>query len=184
MWIRERTLHRVALARERLVKLLGRRVERLETPWIERAQRRFAAHQLDRCALLRARFREEQRAVRKYERREDHLRSHPRLLARLAPAQPAGDHQMDYEKHIVSELENDAFADAAHAADDLTVKRVDGRIDGPKNERAEEVNPLEALADDVARQRFEVDNDVGELGHSGIKNSECGIWNACTNSKF
>jgi hypothetical protein len=64
----------------------------------------------------------------------------------------------------VCKFEDDAFADAPHAADDLAVNRFDRRIDGAKYEGAEEVNPLEALSDDVARQRFEIDEDVGELG--------------------
>ena len=55
---------------------------------------------------------------------------------------------------------------------------------GAKDEGAEEMNPLETLSDDVACQRFEVDEDIRELWHGGIRNSECGIWNASTNSRF
>ena len=148
-----------------LVKLLERGVERLDAAGIERAQRRLAAHQLQRRALLRARLGEEQRAVLEDERGEHQLRPHPRFLARLAPAQAARDHQVDDEKQIVVEGEDDALADAAHAADDRAVDRVDRRIDRAEDERAVEREPLEAAADDVARQRLEVDDDVGEFGH-------------------
>ena len=41
------------------------------------------------------------------------------------------------------------------------------RIDGAQDEGAEEVETLEALSDDVPRQRLEVDDDVGELWHEG-----------------
>ena len=101
MRIGERALQRVALAGERLVKLFARGVERLDAAGIERAQRRLAAHQLQRGALLRARFGEEQRAVLEGERGEHLLRPHPRFLAGLPPAQPPGDHEVDDEKQVV-----------------------------------------------------------------------------------
>ena len=41
---------------------------------------------------------------------------------------------------------------------------VDRRIDGAQDERAEELHALEALADDVPRQRLDVDDDVGQFG--------------------
>jgi len=67
---------------------------------------------------------------------------------------------MDHEERVVREFEDDALAHTAYGADDLTVERLDWRIDGSKNERAEELNPPEAPTDDVARQRFEINNDV------------------------
>ena len=73
---------------------------------------------------------------------------------------------MNDEEHIVCKFEDDAFADAPHAADDLAANRFDGRIDGAKYEWAEEVNPLEALSDDVSCQRFEIDDNVGKFWHS------------------
>jgi hypothetical protein len=79
---------------------------------------------------------------------------------------------MDHEEHIVVEFEHDALADPADAADDPAVDRFDRRINGSKNERAEEMNSLEAPSDDVACQRFEVDDDIRELGHSGIGNCD------------
>jgi hypothetical protein len=38
------------------------------------------------------------------------------------------------------------------------------RIDGTQDERAEEMNALERPTDDVGGQRFDIENDVGELG--------------------
>ena len=174
MRIGERALERVALARQRLVKLLAGRLERLDTAGIERAQRRVAAYQLQRRPLLRARFGEEQRAVLEHERREQQLRPHPRLLAGLPPAEPTGDHQVDDQKEggtgrkgrigrIVKD-KNDALAAAADAADDLAVHRVERGIDRAQHERAVQRDPLEAPPADVARQRLEVDDDVGEFG--------------------
>ena len=66
---------------------------------------------------------------------------------------------------IRTECEDDALADAADAANDLSLKRVNRRIDRAQNEGAVECEALEAAPDDVARQRLEVDDDVGQLGN-------------------
>ncbi len=65
---------------------------------------------------------------------------------------------------ILIEDEDDALADAADAAHDLSVDRVDRRIDGAEDERAVQDEPLEAASDDVPRQRLEVDDNVGKFG--------------------
>jgi hypothetical protein len=44
------------------------------------------------------------------------------------------------------------------------VDRVDRRVDGAEDERAVQDEPLEAAADDVARQRLEIDDNVGKFG--------------------
>jgi hypothetical protein len=73
---------------------------------------------------------------------------------------------MDDEEEVVVEHQDDALADAADAANSLAVKRVDGRVDGAKNERAEEMDPIDRVSRDLPGQRFEVDNDVGKLGQA------------------
>jgi hypothetical protein len=60
--------------------------------------------------------------------------------------------------------EDDTLADAAHAANELTVDGVDGWIDGPEDEGAVQREPLEPASDDMPRQRVEVDDNVGEFG--------------------
>ena len=90
----------------------------------------------------------------------------PGFFPGVAPAQPAGDHQVNDQEEVVVEHEHDALADAAHAADDLAVSGVERRIDGAQDERAEEPDPLEAPADDVRGQRFDVDDDVGQFRQS------------------
>jgi len=67
---------------------------------------------------------------------------------------------------MLIEHEDDPLADAADAANDLSLKGVDRRIDGAQNEGAVEREALEAAPDDMARQRFEVDDDVGQLGNT------------------
>jgi hypothetical protein len=63
------------------------------------------------------------------------------------------------------EGQDDPLADAANGANDLSLKGVDRRIDRAQNEGAVEREALEAAPDDVARQRLEVDDDVGQLGN-------------------
>lgn len=65
----------------------------------------------------------------------------------------------------IVEDDDDPLADAADTAHDLPVDRLDRRIDGAQYERAVKGQALEAAADDVAGQRVEVDDDVGELGN-------------------
>ena len=66
---------------------------------------------------------------------------------------------------IVIECENDPLPDAADAANDLSLNGIDRRIDRAQDEGAVENEALEAAPDDVARQRLEVDDDVGQLGN-------------------
>jgi hypothetical protein len=72
---------------------------------------------------------------------------------------------VDDQKQIAVKGDDDALADAADAANGLAVQRIDRRIDGAEDERAVEREPLEAAADDVARQRLEIDDDVGKFGN-------------------
>jgi hypothetical protein len=71
---------------------------------------------------------------------------------------------MDDQKQILIEGQHDALADAADAAHGAAVEDVNRGVDGAEDERAVEREPLEAATDDVARQRLEVDDDVGEFG--------------------
>ena len=72
-----------------------------------------------------------------------------RLLVRLAPTQPAGDHQVKDEKQIVSKPDEDAFPGALNVLDGQARNRLDRRINRSQNERADELQMLEALADNV-----------------------------------
>jgi hypothetical protein len=71
---------------------------------------------------------------------------------------------VDDQKEIAIEDEHNPLADAAHAANDLTVDDVEGRVDGAEDEGAVQREPLEPASDDMARQRVEVDDNVGKFG--------------------
>jgi hypothetical protein len=71
---------------------------------------------------------------------------------------------VDDQKEIEIEDEHNPLADAAHVANDLSADDVDGRVDGAEDERAVQREPLEPASDDMARQRIEVDDNVGKFG--------------------
>jgi hypothetical protein len=70
---------------------------------------------------------------------------------------------MDHEQQLIVEFEDEPLADAADAAHGPAEDAVEGRIVRAQDERAREGDALEALADDVARQGLEIDDDVGQL---------------------
>jgi hypothetical protein len=72
---------------------------------------------------------------------------------------------VDDEKQLVVQREHDPLADAAHTANDLTVDDIDGRVDGAEDKRAVQREPFEPASGDVARQRVEIDDDVGKFGN-------------------
>ena len=79
--------------------------------------------------------------------------------------QTAGNHQVQDEPEIVVEADGDAFADAAQGAHFFAVDRGERRFDGAQQKWAGEAHALERLAQDARFERFDVDGDVGELGH-------------------
>src|SRR6185312_17320888 len=112
MRIRERALQRVVLRRERSRKLLQRRPQRLDAAGVVSGQRLASVDDLNRRSFFRAGFGEKQRAVRKRKRREQYLAAEADFLTGLAPSQSSGDHQMNHQKEVRVELEDDAFSQA------------------------------------------------------------------------
>src|SRR5262249_36947095 len=139
------------------------RVERFAAAGIERAHGGVASHQLHRGSFLRARLGEEQRAVREVERGEQHLGTHTRLSAWLAPAQPPRDHQVQDQEQIAIEFEDDPLPDPPDAADQLATNRLEWRIDRSQDEGTEEIDARETMPDDMAGQRLEIDDNVGKF---------------------
>ena len=88
------------------------------------------------------------------------------LRPRLAPSQPAGDHQMDDQKQIRIEAQHDALAETTDAPNGLTGNGVDRRGDRTKHEGAAQSDAFENAAGDLRRQGFDVDHDVWKFRHS------------------
>ncbi len=72
---------------------------------------------------------------------------------------------MYHQEQIVIEPEHDPLPDAPHAANGAADEGVDGRIEGTQHERAQETQALQPPAEDMPRQRLDVDNNVRQLGH-------------------
>src|SRR5262245_16439664 len=106
--IGERTLQRVVLASECIAEGLKGRIHDLESSAVERSQCAFALSEMQRSPLFRSRFRQEQSSGRKIERSKTEPRGYRR--AAFFPLKSPRDHQVDYEKQVAFELEDDLFA--------------------------------------------------------------------------
>src|SRR5439155_12065864 len=139
--IGERPLKRVALADERRAKVLDVRLEHLEAAGVVGLESRLATDQIERSALLRARFGDQQRPARKIEGCEPDLPG--RLRSARAPAKPAGDHQVEDEKELGLERDDEALAEAAEPDHPLALRIANRRIDRAQEKGAREPDPLE-----------------------------------------
>ena len=146
-WIREAPLQGVVLARQRFAKHLNRGLERLDAAAVERSYRIPTAHELHRSPFPGAGFGEQQGAVGHHEGGEQQPGPDARLLPRLSPTQPAGDHQVKHEKQIVSKSDENAFPGALNVLDRQARNRLDRRLNRSQNERTDKLQMLEPLAE-------------------------------------
>jgi len=80
--------------------------------------------------------------------------------------QPPGDHQVEHEKEIALELENDAFPYPPEPDNPSSFDLPQRRLDRTNQERARDAHGLEAPADDSRLERLEVRDDVRQLRHA------------------
>src|ERR1019366_8944518 len=124
---------------------------------------RLAAHEVERCPTFAAGFGEDKRSSRKIERRQTNL---ARMLGTfLFPVQPPRDHQMQSEKQVPVQRENDPLAEPTQADDGASLGVLDRRIERTQEERIDQANAFQRLALDARREAIEVDDDIGEFGH-------------------
>ena len=130
--IGQRALERVALAAERAREIGEARADGLETAAVVLRERVLAANDVEARAPLRARFREDERAVGEIEREQAELLGE--LRAALAKVESPGNHQVQNEKEVAVELEDDALSEPAHARDFffLLPRRAAGRTTEPE----------------------------------------------------
>jgi len=77
-----------------------------------------------------------------------------------------GDHEMKDKPKAVFEADADAFAQAAELEDFFAGDVAEGRVCSAKKKRADDPHGFECLAEDASFERFDVNGDVGELGHA------------------
>src|SRR5262245_49479671 len=99
-----------------------------------------AARDVQRSALLRARFREHQGAALEPERERD-LSRELRGPVR-SPLQPSGDHEMKDEPDVVVEADRDALTEPLERDDGRALDRVERRIDAAEQKRRENARAL------------------------------------------
>ena len=96
-------------------------------------KRRFAAHDVQRRAPLRAGLGEGERAGAEL---EDRQRDAPgRLGTAFEPAQTARDHQVQHEKQLAFQRNDDALAQSPHGDDAEAFGRGERRFCGAQHER-------------------------------------------------
>ena len=74
---------------------------------------------------------------------------------------------MQDEKQILIELKHDSFAGSPNAAHGQASERLDRRIDRAEDERAVQLQAIEALTDQALLQCFDVNDDVREARARG-----------------
>jgi hypothetical protein len=146
----QHALEGVVLGREGGPERRRVRVEHLEPAGVVSAERRLAAHHVERGPLLGAGLGHDQRARREIEcRQPDPAR---RLCARRLPVQPPGDHQMDDDKQLLLERDDQPLPEPTKADDRLAAHGAHRRIDRSQQERREQPHPLQARPHNARRQ--------------------------------
>ena len=158
MRIGQRAFERVIVTTQSAPERLTIDLEHVDAAGIVFLQRRRSAHDEQRCLPLRSGLREKERTVAEVECEKADLPWNPR--ASLLPAKPARNHQMQNQKQLPLQLEHDALAEALQADDRPAFHGRQRRIDGPKEKRRCEPDPVDTTPDDARRQRMKVEEDV------------------------
>src|SRR5260370_20307320 len=159
-----RALQCVVGGRQRLAELMEIGVEHFQSARSQRIQPCIAGYDIQRRASFRSRFRQQQTAVREIEGRKT---ARPRHFDTTgAPVQPPGDHEVQHQPQIVFESDGYPLADSAQLADLPPFHALKRRIHAAKQERTRQANMLERLRENALLERFDIDDDVGQLRHS------------------
>jgi hypothetical protein len=129
-----------------------------------------AAGNMNRRLPAGAGFGEDQRAAGKVERGEPDLVGN--RCAAIAPAEPAGNHQVQDQEQLVAEIEHEALSQPAQVHDSPSFERRHRRLDRTNDERVAQAHALDRLVHDARAQGIQVQLDIGQLRHdiSGCHN--------------
>ena len=84
---------------------------------------------------------------------------------RLLPVKATGDHQVKDQEQLALQFPHDALAEAAETYDLPPLRLQQGRLHGPHQEGAAQLDPLNDGTPYLPLQGLYVDDDVGELRH-------------------
>jgi hypothetical protein len=76
-----------------------------------------------------------------------------------------GDHQMDDQKELVLEFEDDALADSPQAQNPAALDSANRRLEGTQYKRTANTDLLNGFLENALLERFYIDRNVGQLGH-------------------
>src|SRR5205823_3638773 len=101
------------------------------------------------------------------------------FLARLAPAQSSCDHEVENQKQIPIEADDDAFARTEDVPNGQSDNRFERRVNRPQHERADEMQLFKPLAGHTRLERVDVDDDIRKLWHRPADNLRCRWRKSC-----
>ena len=167
--IGERALQRVGFAGQGGAELLRRRPEYVEAARIVGRKRGGPAHQVQRRAVLRGGFRQEEAPAGKVPGSEIRAAGNP--YAGRLPVESAGDHQVQHGEVIAVESEHDALAETADLLHPAPGQVGHRGVGSPEQEGARDAHALEALPHDPVGEGLLVQEDVRQLGHAPVRSS-------------
>jgi len=89
------------------------------------------------------------------------------LSAGWLPVEASSDHQVQDQKEILLQPEDEPFANPADLAHKLPVGLSQRRLDRAQQRRARHLDAVESVVHGHAAERVEIDGKVGQLRHAG-----------------
>src|SRR6266545_3475913 len=162
--IGQSSLDGVVLARQGLAEERQIRVEGLESSPIEIVERLLPARQMERRPLPGTRLGQEKSPLLEIEGRQPDPSG--KLGAARLPVETSSHHQVQNEKEIFYQLEDDAFADSPQSQDPLSMNLPQWRFDRANQKGACDPNSIETPPDDPPVQSLQVREDVRQFWHA------------------
>jgi hypothetical protein len=154
----------VVLAAQARCEFSWRAVHDVDPTGITGGQRITTMQQVQRRAPRGAGLREHQRAAAEFEDGQRGLAGRW-LRARRKPLQAAGNHRVQHQKQLAIERNDDQLAESLGAHHATLFGRGNRWYRRAQQEGTENVQLPQHVAPDLGGQAFDIDRDVGQLGH-------------------
>ncbi len=138
----------------RAAKLGEVRLQHLQAAALERPQGRFTRHKVDRRPPLGAGFGEKEETPGKLEHCEYQFATG--LLTQRVPPEPAGNHEMNYQKEIPLQGKDDTLAHASETEHPLPCRFTDRWVERAEYKGIAKDHPLQRLIEDPRGEMLEV----------------------------
>src|SRR5712664_12586 len=131
--IGQRPLQRAVFGRKRVSKGVEIARENLDSSRVDRTQTLLASENMQRCAVLCARFRKRKRAADKIKGCQTLAAC--QLCSSGLPVQPAGNHQVQHQPEVAFDSNRDSLADSPQLAYDASLHNRNGRLCSSQQKR-------------------------------------------------